>query len=76
MLVLNKENGVPLQTATSVVFNRQNSSKKKNARIPFDKGSQNPFINQSLRDKLNLKSQRSEIKILKPFEGKNKTMRN
>ena len=70
MLVLNKENGVLLQTATSVVFNRESSNKKKNARSIFEKGSQKSFINQSLRDELNLKTQRNEIKILKPFEGK------
>ena len=69
MLALNKENGVLLQTATSVVFNRQNSNKKKNARTLFDKGSQKSFINQSLGDELNLKTQRSEIEILKTFEG-------
>ena len=39
MLALNKEDRVLLQTATAVVFNRENSNKKKNVRILFDKGS-------------------------------------
>ena len=43
-------------------------------RILFDKGSQKIFINQSLRDELSLKTQRSENKILKSFEGKNEKM--
>ena len=75
MLALNKEYGVLLQTATAVVFNRENSNKKKNARILFNKGSQKSFINQSLRDELNFKTQRRENKILKPFEGKNEKMK-
>ena len=44
-------------------------------KILFDKGSQKSFIKQSLRNKLNLKTQRSENKILKPFEGKSEKMR-
>ena len=56
---LNKEDDVLLQTATGVVFNRENSNKKKNVTILFDKASQKSFINQSLRDELNLKIQRS-----------------
>ena len=56
MLALNKEDGVLLQAATAVVFNRENSNKKKNVRVLFDKGSQKSFINQSLRDELNLKT--------------------
>ena len=59
VLALNKEDGLLLQTATTVVFNRENSNKKKNARILFDKGSQKSFINQSLRDELNLKTQKN-----------------
>ena len=57
MPALNKENGVLLQTVTAVVSNTENSHKKKNARILFDKGSQKSFINQSLCDELNLKTQ-------------------
>ena len=75
MLALNKEDVVLLETATALVFNRENSNKKKNVRILFDKRSQKSFINQSLRDELNLKTQRSENEILKPFEGKNEKMR-
>ena len=75
MPALNKENGVLLQTVTAVVSNTENSHKKKNARILFDKGSQKSFINQSLCDELNLKTQWSENTILKPFQGKNEKMR-
>ena len=75
LLALNKEDGVLLQTATAIVFNRENSNKKKNVRILFNKGSQKSFINQSLRDELNFKTQRRENKILKPFERKNEKMR-
>ena len=75
MLALNKEDVVLLETATALVFNRENSNKKKIVRILFDKRSQKSFINQSLRDELNLKTQRSENEILKPFEGKNEKMR-
>ena len=75
MLALKKEDGILLQTATGVVFSRENSNKKKNVRILFNKGSQKYFLNQSLGDELNLKTQRNENKILKPFEGKNKNMR-
>ena len=56
---LNKEDDVLLQTATAVVFNRENSNKMINVTILFDKASQKSFINQSLRDELNLKIQRS-----------------
>ena len=59
MLALNKEDDFLLQTAKAIVFNRENSNKKKNWTILFDKGSQKSFINQSLRDELNLKIQRS-----------------
>ena len=45
MLALNKENSVLLQTVTAVVSNTENSHKKKNVRILFDKGSQKSFIN-------------------------------
>ena len=75
MLAFNKEDGVLLQTATSVVFSRENSNKKKNVRILSDKGSQNSLINQSLRNELNLKTQKSENKILEPFGEKNEKMR-
>ena len=57
MPALNKENGVLLQTVTAVVSNTENSHKKQNERILFDKGSQKSFINQSLRNELNLKTQ-------------------
>ena len=67
MLALKKEDGILLQTATGVVFSRENSNKKKNVRILFNKGSQKYFLNQSLGDELNLKTQRNENKILKPF---------
>ena len=42
------------RSSLTVVFNKENSNKKKNVRILFDKGSQKSFINQSLRDEFNL----------------------
>ena len=38
MLALNKADNVLLQTATPIVFNKENCNREKTVRIPFDSG--------------------------------------